>query len=75
MLLLIDGEYIMQIVANLFANCFQILNTPLFTLAGKNVTLWNVCLSLIMLQVFRDFLDIVGVWGYSEDDFEFDGRD
>lgn len=66
-----DGEWLLHILATLFAYCFRMLNFPLFTYAGHTVTLWKCALSFIMLKIFCDFLDILGIWGYcSDDDYE-----
>lgn len=75
MILLFDGAYILQLVAVFFATAFRYLDTPLFTFNGHNVSLWTVCLSLLGMKIFVDFLNITGVWGYSEDDFDMEGYD
>lgn len=66
-----------QQVGDLFAYCWVFLQSPLFYLGTKPITLWNICLSLMMITIFRDFLDILGIWGYGEDDVsaEYDSRD
>lgn len=71
MLLLMDGRWILSVVAALFAECFRFLNMPLFTFGSRNISLWNICLSLLMISIFRDFLDILGIWGYSEDEVSY----
>lgn len=70
MLLLFQQNYLVAIVAALFAECFRILAMPLFQVGSKNISLWSISLSLIMFSVFKDFLQVTGVWGYSEDEFE-----
>lgn len=63
-----DGEWLLSTLARLFAYCFDMLNFPLFTYGGHTITLWKCALSFIMLKIFCDFLDILGIWGYSSDD-------
>lgn len=67
-----DGNVLLHQVATVFAICFDYLHVPLFYLGGRAVNLWNICLSCLWLTIFRDFLDIVGIWGYSEDDIDDD---
>lgn len=75
MLLLMDGDTLLGYVAAFFATAFQMLDTSLFTLNGHNISLWNVCLSLLGFKIFVDFLHITGVWGYSDDEFDMEGDD
>lgn len=64
-----------QEVATIFAWCYRFMQYPLFYLGSKPITIWNVCISLMMMWVFRSFLDILGIWGYGEDpDVEYDSR-
>lgn len=67
-----DGNVLLHQVATVFSICFDYLHVPLFYLGGRAVNLWNICLSFLWLTIFRDFLDIVGIWGYSEDDIDDD---
>lgn len=68
-----DGGTLEAIVADFFTEVFDILTTTrLFEWNGRWITLWSICIFTISLSIFRDFLDIMGVWSYSSDDLEFD---
>lgn len=78
MLIYIDGDYLLQTVAIIFAECWRYIKMPLFYIGSFHVSFWHISLSMIMFKVFRDMLDILGIWGYSSDEDElpdYEGRD
>lgn len=65
------GEQLMEKVVFWLTEAFSFLHdTVLFTIGGKPITFWNICISFLALQIFRDFLDLAGVWGYSTEDID-----
>lgn len=70
-----QGSELFQIVADIFARCFYFLQTPLWYLGTRPITLWNICISILMVTIFVDFLNIIGIWGYGEDYVDYDARD
>lgn len=61
-----NGATILENAAQILALCYHFMQHPLFYIAGKPITLWNVCISFLALWVFRSFLDILGIWGYGD---------
>lgn len=68
-----QGSTLYTLIADILARVWVFLQTPLFYLGTKPVTFWNVSLSLMFLMIFRDFLDILGIWGYGTDDIDSEG--